>query len=271
MRRSSPAKVENGELVTDFEPYEVKTFALKLKAPSHQGNKAVSKPVKLDYTEKNTHIPKRLLPEEIAVDGTVFKTQNAYALCSGQTINIEKGNKLKLLCAATLDEDITAKFIVDGKEVYKTVNAMEKPFAQWDLYDFKEMAYVKSGHLGYEFTHSVDDNGKTRFAKGLYFWMLTFDGSVTLPDNPDIVILSAAEINSTNASLATPMYDEVPEREFTFSMTLLEKIRYLNSKCVWMLNDKDNFIRHWNNGKNGRRVEQTKKNLKSRTVETVGH
>lgn len=265
------AKVENGELVTDFEPYEVKTFALKLKTPSHQGNKAVSKPVKLDYTEKNTHIPKRLLPEEIAVDGTVFKTQNAYALCSGQTITIEKGNKLKLLCAATLDEDITAKFIVDGKEVYKTVNAMEKPFAQWDLYDFKEMAYVKSGHLGYEFTHSVDDNGKTRFAKGLYFWMLTFDGSVTLPDNPDIVILSAAEINSTNASLATPMYDEVPEREFTFSMTLLEKIRYLNSKCVWMLNDKDNFIRHWNNGKNGRRVEQTKKNLKSRTVETVGH
>lgn len=265
------AVVENGELVTDFKPYEVKTFALKLKTPKVSGNEAVSKPIKLDFSERNTHMPERLLPESIVVDGVTFKTQNAYALCNGQEIKVEKGNKLKLLCAATLDEDITAKFVVDGKEVYKTVNSVEKPFAQWDLYDFGELAYVKSGHLGYEFTHSVDDNGNTRYAKGLYFWVLTFDGSVVLPENPDIVILSATEVNCPDAELATPMYDEVPEREFTFHMSLKEKMWYLNSKCVWMLNDKDNFLTHWNNGKNGRRVEQTKKNLKSRTVETVGH
>ena len=54
-------------------------------------------------------------------------------------------------------------------------------------------------------------------------------------------------------------------------MSLKEKIWYLHSKCVWMLNDKDNFLTHWNNGKNGRRVEQSKKNIKSRTFDTVGH
>jgi hypothetical protein len=125
--------------------------------------------------------------------------------------------------------------------------------------------------LGYEFTHSVDDNGNTRYAKGLYFWVLTFDGSVTLPKNSDIVILSATQVNSPNASLVTPLEDRVPNREFTFHKSFKEKIWYLHSKCVWMLGDKDNFISHNNNGKNGKRIEQTKKNLKSRTVETVGH
>ena len=111
----------------------------------------------------------------------------------------------------------------------------------------------------------------TRFAKGLYFWIVTLDGTTTLPSHPDLVILSACEINSQNADMVTPLIDSVPEREFTFTMSLKEKLWYLHSKCVWMLNDKDNFIRHNNNGKNGKRVEQTKKNIKSRTFETVGH
>lgn len=265
------AVVENGKLVTSFEPYEVKTFALKLKSSSVSGDKAVCKNIELDYDEKNTHIPQRLLPETVFVGGVTFKTQNAYALCKGQTIHIAEGNKLKLLCAATLDEDITGKFIVNGKAVYKKINSMNQAYAAWDLYDFEEMAYVKDGHLGFEATHSIDDNGNTLFAKGLYFWVVTFDSSVTLPNHPDIVILSAAEVNAPNASLVTPMYDEVEERAFTFSKSFKEKLWYLNSKLVWNLNDRDNFITHNNNGKNGKRVEQTKKNLKSRTVETVGH
>ena len=40
---------------------------------------------------------------------------------------------------------------------------------------------------------------------------------------------------------------------------------------VWNLHDKDNFLSHWNNGENGKRVEQTAKRIKTRTVETVGH
>ena len=134
-----------------------------------------------------------------------------------------------------------------------------------------ETAYVKNGRLGYEFTHSVDDNGNTRFAKGLYFWVVQFDGSVTLPDNSNLVILSASEVQSPNASLATPLYDEVEKREFSYTMNLKEKLWYIHSKCVWMLNDKDNFLTHWNNGRNGKRVEQTGKRAKTRTVETVGH
>ena len=264
------AMVENGRLVTSFKPYEVKTFALRLKPSAVNGSKALSNTVSLDYDDKNTHIPPRLLPDTVTACGTEFNLQNAFAHCKGQYIEVKPGNKLRLLCAS-LTKDINAKFIVNGKEVVKTVNSSEEAFAAWDLYDFKEMAYVKSGHLGYEFTHSVDDNGNTRFAKGIYFWVVTLDGSTELPNNPDLVILSASEVTVPDASLVTPLYDSVEKRPFTFTMSLKEKIWYLHSKCVWMLNDKDNFLTHYNNGRNGKRVEQTKKNLKSRTVESVGH
>ncbi|MCM1284622.1 MAG: hypothetical protein NC213_03125 [Acetobacter sp.] len=266
------AVVENGKLVTSFKPYEVKTFALKLKSSSVVGSKDESTPVKLEYDDNDTHIPDRLLPSEINSNGVKFKiNKNAFMTCSGQTINVKQGNKLKLLIASLLDDDIEEKFIVGGKEKYVKINSVDEPFAQWDLYDFYETAYVKKGHLGYEFTHSVDDNGNTRYAKGLYFWVVTFDGSVQLPNHPDLVILSATEIDSADASLVTPLMDEVQKREFTFKMNFKEKLWYLHSKCVWMLNDKDNFLSHYNNGRNGKRVEQTKKNLKSRTVESVGH
>ncbi|MCM1114595.1 MAG: hypothetical protein NC397_03775 [Clostridium sp.] len=266
------AVVENGKLVTSFKPYEVKTFALTLKPSSIVGSKAESVPVELEYDDTNTHIPDRLLPSEINSNGVKFEIcKNAFMTCSGQTIHVKQGNKLKLLMTSLLDDDIEEKFIVDGQEKYVKINSVDTPFAQWDLYDFYETAYVKKGHLGYEFTHSVDDNGNTRYAKGLYFWVVTFDGTVQLPNHPDLVILSAAEINSADASLVTPLMDEVQKREFTFKMNLKEKLWYLHSKCVWMLNDKDNFLTHWNNGRNGRRVEQSKKNVKSRTFESVGH
>lgn len=266
------ATVENGCLVTDFKPYEIKTFALKLKESDVKGEKAKSTPIALSYDDKNTHIPNRLLTERIVTNGVEFKIdKNAFMTCKGQTIKAENGGKIALLMTATLDDDITDRFIVNGKEEYITVNSSEETFAAWDLYDLFETAYVKNGRLGYEFTHSVDDNGNTRFAKGLYFWVVQLDSSVTLPDNPDLVILSASEVQSSDASLATPLYDEVEKREFNYTMNFKEKLWYIHSKCVWMLNDRDNFLTHWNNGRNGKRVEQTGKRAKTRTVETVGH
>jgi hypothetical protein len=93
-----------------------------------------------------------------------------------------------------------------------------------------------------------------------------------LPNNENIVVLSACEIsNGASASMVTQLYDRVEKREFTYKRNFKENLWYLQSKCVWNLGDKDDFIRHNNNGKNGKRVEQSSKHLKTRTVETVGH
>ncbi len=265
------AVVKDGSLVTSFKPYEVKTFALKLKSPVVTGKKAVSTAVELEKDNMKTHIPERLLPDKITACGIEFSVdKNAFMSCKGQTMSVDNGKTLNLLIAS-LKGDAEEEFIVDGQKKIVKINAYDEAYAGWDLYDLGETAFIKGGKLGCEFTHSVDDNGNTRFAKGLYFWIVSFNGETKLPDNKNIVILSAALTDLNKSELVTPLEDSVPKRDLTFYKNLKETIWYYSSKCVWMLNDKDNFISHNNNGKNGKRIEQTKKNLKSRTIETTGH
>ena len=56
-------------------------------------------------------------------------------------------------------------------------------------------------------------------------------------------------------------------RPFTFKKKFKEKVWYFNSKLIWNLNDKDNFLRHNNNGKNGKRIEQTGNRFETKTFE----
>lgn len=266
------AVVENGKLVCDFKPYEVKSFLIKLKAPENKAQKQYQKSLSIEKSDIHTFIPDNLFKNKITACGVDFEIdKNALAVAHGQTIDVSNGCELKLLCAS-LGRDINAKFVVNGREVTKTVNSAFEAYARWDLYDFKETAYIKNGNLGYEFTHTVDKNGNVLYAKGMYFWVVTLDGSSKLPDNSDFVILAATEVSKNPSHIVSPLEDEIQNnRPFTFKKSFKEQLQYISSKMVWNLHDKDNFITHWNNGKNGRRVEQTGKHAKTRTIETVGH
>lgn len=275
------AVVTQGKLVTSFKPYEVKTFALMLEDCKAQGAvKPVSYPANIELdkniiTNQNNSeadfeltVPREIIPEKINAFGAEFSISNSNKnalVANGNVINLEHGpSQVKILCTS-LTGDVDAKFLVDDKAVTKRVNDAFENYAAWDLYDFEETAYVKDGHLGFEATHTHKD-GKDQYAKSMYFWVVTLDTngarSITLPDNKNIVILAVSEIvDSPNASLVTQMYDKVQKRPFTYSRSFKEQIWYLHSKCVWMINDKDNFLSHHNNGKNGKRIEQSKKRL----------
>ncbi|MCD7723829.1 MAG: hypothetical protein LUH82_07825 [Clostridiales bacterium] len=264
------ATVKDGRLVCDFKPYEIKTFGIKLKKPGEQAQKPVCLPIKPEYNAGIDFIPENLRRSSIAACGVKFSLGNGAVKCTGQEIKISAGNSLKLLCASFGGEK--AVFRVNGKPVEKTINSAREAFARWDLYDFGETAYIKNGHLGYEFTHTVDSNGKVEFAKGLYFWVVTLDGSAVLPQDENIMVLAAAEVSPAGASLVTPLYDEIENnRPFTFEKNLKEKLWYLQSKLIWNINDKDDYFRHNNNGKNGKRIEQSKKHFKTRTIDNVVH
>lgn len=270
------ATVKDGKLVCDFKPYEVKTFGITLRAPEVKAEKAVCTPVELEYNDNMDYIPANLRRDTITACGTEFKIGSGLLVSGNNKKIIVKSdcNKLKLLCAGLEDEKAT--FIVDGKEIVKTVNLIDQAFARWDLYDFGETAYIKKGHLGYEFTHSLDKNGKVQYAKGLYYWVVTLnvhkDSEVILPNDTEIAILAATEISGADGSLVTPLYDEIENnRPFTFKKNFREKLWYLQSKLLWNINDKDDYFRHNNNGKNGKRIEQSNRHFKTRTIDTVGH
>ena len=200
-------------------------------------------------------IPSTLVPDEIMANGTLFKLnkgdKNAL-ICQGQKIKLGgNANKLVLLCAS-MAGDKKASFTLGSKKEEKTVLSAFERFAAWDLYDYGETAYIKSGKIGYEFTH-CHKNGEVQFAKQMYFFLVEFElggeNEITLPNDSDIVILSASEVNAPYGKLVSPTYDEVEKRPFTFKLNLKEKIQYAYNKCVWQLHDKDNFIKDNNKGK----------------------
>lgn len=262
------AVVENGKLVASFKPYEIKTFAVTLKGSDIKGKKSVSSPARVNFnkniiTSQGTehsdfeyNIPREIIADKIRVNGTDFEIsktdKNAFVL-DGQKIEIsDKADKLCLLCAST-DGDTSVDFDVDGEKVTKNILSMTEAFAAWDLPDLGDTAYVKDGKLGFEATH-CHYKGSDAVAKGLYFYITEIDvkgkKAVTFPFNKNVVVISASEKIGGDGALITPVFDEVDKnRKQTFSMTLKERIRYEQYKCVWNLNDRDNFITHRNRGR----------------------
>ncbi len=264
------AEVHEGKVRCSFKPFEVKTFAVKLKEPQVNALPQKSFPIVLNYNRNIDIIPENLRREEIETCGVKFKLGNGAVACKGQKIEVKEGRELKLLCASFNGEE--AEFTVEGKKVIKRVNDAYRAFAHWDLYDFKETAYIKEGQLGYEFTHCLGQDGSVQYAKALRFWVVTLKGSAVLPKDEEIVILAASEYEPTNSHLLTRLYDKVENnRPFTFKKSLKMKLWYMQSKMVWNIHDKDDYFRHNNNGKNGKRVEQSKKRTKTRTIATVRH
>ena len=80
---------------------------------------------------------------------------------------------------------------------------------------------MKKGKIGYDFTHCLK-NGEVQYAKIMYFYLVEFDlngeNEITLPNDNDIVILAASQTNAPFSKLATPTYDEVEKRPFTFKL-----------------------------------------------------
>ena len=245
------ARLENDKIVCDFKPYEVKTFVFTLKESEVKGEPVNEKPLELELNGKIDFIPENLRRDEITACGIKFKLGNGMHICRGEKLDVEKGKKVALLCANRKNDEFA--------------NNLEESYARWDLYDFGETAYIKDGQLGYEFTHSLK-NGKVQYAKGLYFWVVITDGDA-LPNNPDVIVLAATEIDDTGAELVTPLIDRIENnRPFTFKKNLKEKLWYLQGKLIWEINDKDDYFRHNNNGKNGKRIEQTGNRFKTKII-----
>lgn len=260
------AVVKNGALVFDLAPYEIKSFALKLKAPAAliKNGTALDLPMNtvaftshqnLKEGELDICPAKEVLPRTVVCGGTEFRfadTKQNALLCRRQTIALPEGTETVSLLLCSRNGDKTIRFKADDKVIpCKVFDAFER-FAAWDLYDFKETAYIKDGKIGLEITHCHNADGDL-YAKQFYLYKATVSTqgakTLTLPDDNDILIAAAVSAEKEHAALAAPLYDRVQKRDCTFKMTAKEKKDYQIAKTVFMLGDKDNFISHRNKGK----------------------
>lgn len=253
-------EIQNGKLIFDLKPYETRSFALKVKsADKKETSKAVDFAGNIDaYSTNdapkaslpviNKTIPAEMRPDTVYAGGVKFTLTEKAILCGGQTINLPESTKKVNLLVASLNGD---KYITIGGNSAK-VNDIREYYAGWDLYDFKEVAFTKDGKLGYEFTHSHNDNGDAK-CQQLFFWNVEFEvegDTITLPVDRDILILAiTADSDEKCCTLATELYDNIKGRYFDYKMSVREKLTYINSKRVHRLNDKGGAFRDRNKGR----------------------
>ena len=251
-----PAKVENGALVFDLKPYEVKSFAVKL-ADSKVGSKAAQTPVELPYNADvvtfnhnrnstfipgvNAAIPGEIFPRNIECCGVNFTTGDIWGegnnalLCAGQQINTS-GKKFYFI-GASLYGDKIFNFKVDGKLYPVKVQSINEIIGKWDLYDLSEVANIKTDKLAWECTHTHGAHGDNAAAQ-LYFFMYEVPvgetGVITLPEDSGLIILAATQTQEeTTTELQTALYDRVEGREFTYKMSSKEKRHHKKMKRKW--------------------------------------
>lgn len=231
------AEVIDGRLVFDLDPFEVKTFAIKLKAgkvSDKAKQKAVELPFNVDVVTFNSNrehtiiptkgvsIPAEILPEEITCGGVSFKmssvmnTMNSALICDGQEIDVDC-DTLSIM-AASLVGDADFIFEIDGEEAVVPVQALEERVGCWDLYGLGETAYIKRDKVAWECTHTHSAEGDN-VANQLFFFRYDLHvkgaSKVKLPVGNEMIVLSATQVNDTASTvLVSELYDSIERRPF---------------------------------------------------------
>src|SRR5258708_2566041 len=153
------ASITNGALVTSFDAYQIRTFAVKLSAPraatpvtrsvaierlpfnrtvaSKDGAKSAAGSIGFD--SEGHALPAEMLPNVISYAGTNFKLSTApdgaqlAVVAKGQAIQLPPGkfNRVYLL-AASADRDQTVPFLICSETVELTIQDWSGFIGQWD-------------------------------------------------------------------------------------------------------------------------------------------
>ncbi len=250
------AVVNDGCLVFDMKPYEVKSFALTLAPSKNKGGYIRQTPIVLPFNTnafssnnapsssgiygKNYTVPAELVPDTITsggVDFAINKSKQNCLLADGQKVTLKPGyNKLVILCAS-LDGDREFTLNLDNTPVKIRVSDIEeRPFA-WDMYSLKRTAKIKTDVLGWECTHTHSAKGDN-YAHQLFFYKHEIDTNgaetLVLPKDKKLMLLAATQVKSDfECKCASALYDTVKPRVFDFRIKgIKNKLNYAYRKFI---------------------------------------
>ncbi len=248
-RRIADAMVTTGRLIVNMEKFAIRSFSVRLEAPSEKLDGPISIPLTIPYDQdvvsndrnkKNGRfdplgisIPAEQFPENLLVDGVQFRFgktddgQNNALICKGQKISLPKTgnfNRLYILAAAT--EDTTALFRIGGVKTNLRIQGFNGRIGQfdnriWDRLDRikdLEKAFIKRDEVAWYSTHVHRDTNNVAYQYA-YIFKYAFDvspasGYIQLPEDESIRIfaISLADNTYDQAKPAVALYDDFTGR-----------------------------------------------------------
>lgn len=214
-------------LTFDMTPYSVKTFAITTEnaectAPTVtpialRFNKRVTTP----YSDreagefgKGISIPEDLFEKNVNAGGIDFvlgeKGKKNAVASKGQTIKVPEGATKLAILAASANGDKKATFKVGGKNVDICVEDFSENIGTWDMIAAGDQAFIKRDPVAvnYSHTHNSEGNRLYLFAN-LFKYVLDVEGAdeVTLPNDPDIIVMAASAYCGFDTKETAPIYD----------------------------------------------------------------
>jgi len=230
------ATIEDGALVFDMKPFEVKTFALTLKKAKEQAALARQEPVALphntvavtsnDGKKDGLTIPMELYPDVITSGGVRFITSkesmNAM-VCRGQCIPMPEGAKRAHLLICSLAGDIQTEFRAGETPIPLTVRDAFEHIGRWDMIGLGETGHIKRAVLAWNATHT-HGKGKDIPGKQFYLFKHTIDlngaADITVPNDENIVLFAlTADFDAGIFQPGGPLYDELEPRPFDYEIS----------------------------------------------------
>jgi len=240
-QETGKATLKEGVIVTDFSPYQTRTFALRLSSSQSDMVTPQSRPMNLEYDtdvaspdnertdgvfdpDSGISLSADLFPAEVFNDGVRYTlgpvgTGEKNALtCRGQRIAIDpkQGERLFILAAALGDQE--GNFMVGDTEFPLTIQNFTGWIGQWDsrvnedeLQTLKDdpaqftPAFTKPAEIGWYGTHrhSPDKDDIYRFTYLFQYELPVPDGAeeIILPDNEAIRIFALTLADNPNRDI----------------------------------------------------------------------
>lgn len=248
-RRIGRASLSGGRLAVACGPYGLRSFAVRLRPPATRAAPPISQPLGLAYNETVTSrdgqlapqgmggtgrsYPAETFPSQVDCGGVAFRFgspdgPNALA-CRGQTIELPEGPFDRLyLIAATADDPLVGRFLVDGRPVEVDVASWsgfigQPDYRLWNGIDFPGVTYdwglecvgVAPGYLRRDpiawfcsHTHATDGTNEIYRYCYLFRYAIDLAGParvLTLPHEPRIKLMAISVASgSAGAVPVTP-------------------------------------------------------------------
>ncbi len=245
-RELNSLDVDNGKLLLDFKPFELRTMRVNLVSSMIESDPSSSRSVELSFDSDvvsldanradggfdettDSAYPGEQWPDKVTVMGVQFKLgssvegENNALSCKGQTITIDPvpGERLYLLAAAS--EAVEESFIIDGQSFPLHIGAFDAWIGQWHslvvngevVENPEDIApgFLNLDPIAFYTTHRHLPYMNEPYAFGsVYIYELPVpDGARTLqlPNNPTIRIfaLSIADNPVGDATPAMELFD----------------------------------------------------------------